>query len=105
MAALYVRRNAMLSKSTILLAVILGVLLSILSAMIGAVIPRDTLLHRVFLGIHWPEFFLLDRLTDLLSPDNRDQGILYYMIVHPLYWIALATGLVWVWERRKKARK
>jgi hypothetical protein len=92
------------SKSTILLAVIIGFILSIASPMIGAIIPRDTFLHQVYLGIHWPESFLLDKLTDWLSPGNRDQGMLYYMIVHPLYWFAVAMSAAWVWERRRKAR-
>ena len=98
------RIDAMPGKSTVILGVVAGIILSIASPLVQAVLPKDTLLEAVFRGIHWPEFFLLDRLTDWLSPGNRDQGMLFYMIIHPLYWMAVATGIVWIWDRRQKAR-
>lgn len=85
-----------------------GLVASLLTLFLWEAIPRETVARRVWDGVFFPEYFAVERITDWLSPHNRDRGILYWMIIHPVYCVFLGglIGLVPVWLsifRRKRS--
>lgn len=69
-------------------------------------IPRETAARSVFDAIHWPEFAVVYKLTDWLSPHNRDAGIGYWVLIHPIYWVSVGGvgGITWSFVRRRFRR-
>lgn len=79
----------MTRKSSIVVGGVCGLTVAFLTATVSGALPRETLARRFIEVIHWPEYVFLEWLVDRVSPHNRDQGILYWLIVHPLYWVSI----------------
>jgi hypothetical protein len=84
-----------------------GLVAALLTLFLWEAIPRETFARRVWDGLFFPEYFAVDHITDWLSPHNRDQGIRYWMIIHPVYCAFLGglIGLGSVWRSRCRHKR
>jgi hypothetical protein len=83
---------------SLIIGAVAGVIFSVASAMLWEAVPRGTSARRIFDGIFYPEFVVARRLTDWLAPHNRDQGIAYWLMIHPFYCVflgAVVAGGIW----------
>ena len=96
----------MTRKRSIIIGAAAGIVVAFATAILSEAVPRGTLARQLFEGIHWPEGAFLEWLVDRLSPHNRDQGVLYWLVVHPLYWaiIGALVGLGCSWFARFRRR-
>jgi hypothetical protein len=80
-----------------------GVVVALVTVFFWEAIPHEALARRVLNWVFYPEGIVLERVTDWLSPGNRDQGIRYWLIIHPVYCILLGGligfGAAWTWRR------
>ena len=90
----------------ILIGMAIGLVAAVLTLCFWEAIPRETPARRVWDGIFLPEYLVVDGVTNWLSPHSRDQGILYWIIVHPLYCVSLGgligLGAGWLSKQRHK---
>lgn len=77
----------------VLVGMATGLVVGVATVFLWEAIPRGTFARRIWDGIFYPEYLAVDRMTDWLSPGNPDQGILYWLIVHPVYCVSLG-GLI-----------
>lgn len=87
------RSDRIFRARPILVGMAIGLAVGLVTLFTWEAIPRETFARRVFDALFLPEFLMVDALTDWLSPHNRDAGIQYWLIVHPVYCV-LASGLI-----------
>jgi hypothetical protein len=88
-----VRSDRTFHARPILIGMAAGLVVALATLFAWEAIPRETSARRVFDAVFYPEYLAVDRLTDWLSPQNRDAGIRYWLFVHPAYCV-LAGGLI-----------
>lgn len=91
----------------ILIGMAVGLVAAVLTLCFWEAIPRETPARRIWDGVFLPEYLVVSRVTDWLSPHSRDQGILYWIIVHPLYCVSIGgvIGLAVGWVSRHRQRR
>jgi hypothetical protein len=86
-----------------------GLVIALTTLCFWEAIPRETLARRVFDAFFYPEYLVADKVTDWLSPHNRDAGIGYWLLVHPAYCILVGGlfgfGVAWLRRRTRERAK
>jgi hypothetical protein len=80
-----------------------GLIVALATLFAASAISSESMAGRVLNAFVWhPETLIAERLTDCISPGNRDAGFVFGMFLHPAYCIVIGglIGFAAAWLRR-----